>query len=170
MKGWQLGTQVALRRIFCGAFMCLVFKMRAPWEDSNADGKCLRREAEDEDRGERKGKRLGIQQILAELTNSCYKSWLKMLSLKWTNCMFPAKIGSLRPDRNDIPFSLVMRPPLPFMSSGEGNRQAWERRTGHHSARMEPFPTWQQVPKALSNFRKVWTFQPVGMGFILFLN
>lgn len=62
--------------------MCLVFKMRAPGGGSNTNGKVLGREAEGEGRGERKGKRLGIQQILAELTNSCYKSLLKMLSLK----------------------------------------------------------------------------------------
>ena len=65
--------------------------MRAPWGCLNADGKGLG-DREGEDREDRKGKGLGIQQILVELTNSCYRSLLKILRLQLIHCTFPAKI------------------------------------------------------------------------------
>lgn len=78
VDSWE-GRKVALRRVFCGVFICLVFKIRAPWGAG---------------RGRRKDKILGIQQILAELTNSCYASLSKMLRSKLTNDSFPAEIDS----------------------------------------------------------------------------
>lgn len=78
----------------CGLCICLVFKMRAPWGCLNADGKGLG-ERQRVKTGGRKDKRSGIQQILAELTNSCYISLLKMLRWKLINCTFPAKISKV---------------------------------------------------------------------------
>lgn len=80
--------------------------------------------ADGKDRGREEGWGISIQQILVELTNSCKVVWLVMLSLKRTKCTFPLR-QSLRPDRNGIPFSLVILPSLPSTSPREDDE--WGR-------------------------------------------